>query len=55
MENERATKTNSKHSELRWQEQVALTLYGEAIHRPGDGGLGRATGPAGQRTGLPWS
>ena len=35
-------------SEFKAVEQVALTLYGDAIHGPGDGGLGRATGPADQ-------
>lgn len=35
--------------------QDALTLYRDAIHRPGDGGLGFATGNASQHTVFSWS
>lgn len=35
--------------------KAALTLYGDAIHSPGDGGFGCATGQAGQPAALPWS
>lgn len=42
-------------NEFQLEGHGALTLYGDAIHRPGDGGLGRATGPAGQHTVLSWS
>lgn len=41
--------------EFQSQEQVALTLYRDAVHGPGDGWFGRAIGPAGQRAILPRS
>lgn len=41
--------------EFKKEGQAALTLYGDAIHIPGDGGLGGATGPAGQHAVLSWS
>lgn len=37
------------------KKEAALTLYGDAIHSPGDGGFGCAAGQAGQPAALPWS
>lgn len=37
------------------KKEAALTLYGDAIHSPGDGGFGCTTGQAGQPATLPWS
>lgn len=41
--------------EFQSQEQVALTLYRDAVHSPGDGWFGRAIGPADEHTVLPRS
>lgn len=41
--------------EKKKKKEAALTLYGDAIHSPGDGGFGCAAGQAGQPAALPWS
>lgn len=42
-------------TEFQSKKQVALTLYRDVIHCPGDRWFGYATGPAGQHAILSWS
>lgn len=37
------------------EKRVSPTLYGDAIHSPGDGWLRGPVGPTGQHTALSWS